>query len=69
MDSKIEKRGGPRPGSGRPKKNADGPRVTFSVMVAPITRQRITALRSKGVLLGEAVDALVADLAKQHGID
>lgn len=64
----AEKRGGARPGAGRKRKAEDGTRVNFTVQVAPITRQRITALREKGVLLGEAIDGLVAQLAQQNGI-
>lgn len=63
-----ERRGGARPGAGRKRKAEDGTRVNFTVMVSPATRQRIDALREKGVLLGEAIDDLVAQLAKQHGI-
>jgi hypothetical protein len=64
-----KKRGGPRPGSGRPPKAATGNRVNLTVMVSPKTRQRITALREKGVLIGEAVDTLITQLALQHGIE
>ena len=63
-----KKRGGARPGAGRKRKAEDGTRVNFTVLVAPITRQRITALREKGVLLGEAIDDLVAQLASRNGI-
>lgn len=66
---KTENRGGARPGSGRPRKAADGTRATFSVMVAPITRRRITALRAKDVKIGEALDKLIEDLAKQQEIE
>lgn len=34
MGTKVEHRGGARPGSGRPTKSKDGARVTFSVMVS-----------------------------------
>ncbi len=63
------KRGGHRPGAGRKRKTEDGPRVNVTVMVAPVTRQRITALRAKGVLLGEAFDDFIAQLASQHSIE
>lgn len=66
---KQENRGGARPGSGRPTKSKDGARVTFSVMISPVTRRRITELRAKGVKLGEAIDDMVKQLASQHGID
>lgn len=66
---KKENRGGARPGSGRPTKSKDGARVTFSVMVSPVTRRRITELRAAGVKLGEAIDAMVAQLAAKYDID
>ena len=66
---KNENRGGVRPGSGRPTKSASGARITFSVMVSPATRQRITALRSMGVKIGESVDEMIEQLAIQHGIE
>lgn len=69
METKKDNRGGVRPGAGRPAKSKAGTRVTFSVMVSPITRQRITALRSIGVKIGEAVDDMVAQLASKHNID
>mgnify|MGYP004652170139 FL=1 len=69
MGTKVEHRGGARPGSGRPAKSKDGARVTFSVMVSPVTRRRITELRAAGVKLGEAIDAMVAQLATQYDID
>lgn len=69
METKKDNRGGVRPGAGRPTKSEAGARVTFSVMVSPITRQRITALRSIGVKIGEAVDDMVAQLASKHNID
>lgn len=64
-----DRRGGYRPEAGRKPKASDGNRVNLTVMVSPLTRQRVTALRAKGVLLGEAVDGLVDTLAKQYGID
>lgn len=69
MDTRVEHRGGARPGSGRPTKSKDGARVTFSVMISPVTRRRITELRAAGVKLGEAIDAMVAQLAAQYDID
>lgn len=68
---KVKKatRGGARPGSGRKRKTEDGARVNFTAMIAPITRQRITALRAQGVGIGEALDGFIAQLAKQHGIE
>lgn len=66
---KTDKRGGARPGAGRRRKAEDGTRVNFTVMVSPATRQRIDALRDKGVLLGEAIDGFISQLANQHGID
>lgn len=68
---KVKKatRGGVRPGSGRKRKTEDGARVNFTAMIAPITRQRITALRAQGVGIGEALDGFIAQLAKQHGIE
>ena len=69
MGTKVEHRGGARPGSGHPTKSTAGARVTFSVMVSPITRQRITALRAIGIKIGENVDDMIAQLAHQHGID
>ena len=66
---KKENRGGARPGSGRPTKSTAGARVTFSVMVSPITRQRITALRAIGVKIGESEDDMIVQLAHQHGIE
>lgn len=38
-------------------------------MVSPVTRRRITELRAAGVKLGEAIDAMVAQLAAQYDID
>lgn len=64
-----KKRGGARPGSGRKRKTEDGARVNFTAMIAPITRQRITALRAQGIGIGEALDGFIAQLAKQHGIE
>ena len=64
-----KKRGGARPGSGRKRKTEDGARVNFTAMIAPITRQRITALRAQGVGIGEELDGFIAQLAKQHGIE
>lgn len=64
-----DRRGGARPGSGRKRKTEDGARVNFTAMIAPITRQRITALRAQGVGIGEALDGFIAQLAKQHGIE
>jgi len=64
-----KKRGGARPGAGRKRKTEAGARVNFTVMVSPATRQRIDALRDKGVLLGEAIDGFIAQLASQHGIN
>ena len=69
MGTKVEHRGGSRPGSGCSTKSKDGARVTFSVMVSPVTRRRITELRAAGVKLGEAIDAMVAQLAAQYDID
>ncbi len=63
------KRGGVRPGSGRRRKAGDGARINFTAMIAPVTRQRITALRAQGVGIGEALDDFIAQLAKQHGIE
>lgn len=68
-DFALDQRGGHRPGAGRKRKTEDGPRVNVTVMVAPVTRQRITALRAKGVLLGEAFDDFIAQLASQHSIE
>lgn len=68
VDTK-EKRGGARPGAGRRRKAEDGARVNLTVMIAPETRRRATALREKGVLLGEAIDGFIDQLAKQHGIE
>lgn len=61
--------GGSRPGAGRRRKTEDGARVNFTAMIAPVTRQRITALRAQGVGIGEALDGFIAQLAKQHGIE
>lgn len=66
---KKENRGGSRPGAGRPTKSKEGTRVTFSVMVSPVTRQRITTLRKLGVKIGEAVDEMIAQLSNKYGID
>lgn len=68
QDFVLDQRGGARPGSGRRRKTEDGARVNFTAMIAPITRQRITALRAQGVGIGEALDGFIAQLAKQHGI-
>ena len=64
-----KKRGGSRPGAGRRRKTEAGARVNFTAMIAPITRQRITALRTQGVGIGEALDGVIAQLAKQHGLE
>lgn len=62
-------RGGARCGSGRPAKSKNGARVNLTVKIAPTTRRRITALREKGVLIGEAVDDLIKQLSVKYGID
>ena len=69
QDFVLDKRGGSRAGAGRKRKTEAGTRVNFTVMVSPATRQRIDALRDKGVLLGEAIDGFITQLASQHGID
>lgn len=68
-DFALDRRGGVRSGSGRKRKTEDGARVNFTAMIAPVTRQRITALRAQGVGIGEALDSFIAQLAKQHGIE
>ena len=55
-------RGGARQGSGR--KQSEDSRVNLTVRVSKETRERIAVLRSRGVKIGEKVDAMVGELFK-----
>ena len=59
--------GGKRPGAGR--KAPDGPRVNFTTKIAVVTRERINALKEKGITIGSHVDLLVEDLCAENGIE
>ncbi len=60
-------RGGARAGAGRPPKEEGTRRVTLSLMVLPVTRERLDRLAAvdpdDALSLGEVVDKLAEDAA------
>lgn len=60
--NKTSNRGGRREGSGR--RPAESGRVNLTVRVDPLTKERIRALRDRGLLIGQHVDAMIEALYK-----
>ena len=60
--------GGKRDNAGRKAIPQEEKRVQTTISVAPETRQRISLLRKKGVIIGRQMDILVEMLCKQFGV-
>ena len=60
--NKTSNRGGRREGSGR--RPAESGRVNLTVRVDPLPKERIRALRDRGLLIGQHVDAMIEALYK-----
>lgn len=68
MEEAKKQRGGARTGAGRHEVSAEVKRVSLTISVSPQSRDIIAVLRERGVKIGPAFDAMIAELAAAHGI-